>query len=219
MATGKADCLSLELWNQLFAMLVEEGESALLLPIRIEEHPPDVLGPRMIDEVRGPDGTGTGAIVRHLVRGFEYADWSAARVQELEDLICSEPLEHDPLQQLVAENDWIAWQTRRSILQQPGPDDSQLRQRLGDEVFTGQRGDSWRTPTTSRRTTGKTSGSRTTSPSSAATGRTRTAGLGPTARCRSSPRGPAAPPSSSGSSSATSTRRRSANGIRHYPAR
>ena len=120
--------------SQAFAMLVEEDERVQLLPIRVEEHPPDVLGPRMIDEVRTDDG----AIVRHLVRGFEYEDWTAERVQELEDLICSEPFGHDPLPGLVAEDDWIGWQTRNHVLQRPGPADDQLRQRLVDEVFAGQ---------------------------------------------------------------------------------
>ena len=126
--------------SQAFAMLVEEDERVQFLPISVEEHPPDVLGPRMIDEVR----TDAAAIVRHLVRGFDYGDWTAARVQELEDLICSEPFAHDPVPRLVAEDDWIAWQTRNHLLGQPGPRDEALRQRLVDEVFTGQRDDgSW----------------------------------------------------------------------------
>ena len=129
---------------QVFAMLVEEGEGVQLLPIRVEEHPPDVLGPRLIDEVREPEGTSIGTIVRHLVRGLEYGDWTAARVQELEDLVCSEPFGHDPVPQLVAEGDWVAWQARQGILEQPGADGEQLHQRLLDHIFAGQSDDgSW----------------------------------------------------------------------------
>ena len=123
----------------LFAMVVGQDKRLELMPIRVEEHRPDVLGPRMIDEVReAPDRARPPTLVRHLVRGFEYADWTAQRVQELEDVVCSEPFPHDPLEPLATGDDWIAWQTRNRVLRQPDPGDGEVRQALMAGIFAGQ---------------------------------------------------------------------------------
>ena len=119
-------------------LLMKVGEELELLPIRVEEHAPDMLGPRLIDEVR------EGEVVRHVVKGFGLDEWTAERVAEMAELVGAEPFAHDPLAPLAEGDDWIAWKTRKEILGRPAPDDDALRQRLEADVFAGQADDgSW----------------------------------------------------------------------------
>ena len=104
----------------------------VLLPIRLEEHGADVLGPRIIDELAN------GEVVRHVVKGFGLEEWTPERLAEFDDLVSSDPLARDPLPELAAGNDWVGWQTRRRILSEPGPGDDALRQSLADEILAGQ---------------------------------------------------------------------------------
>jgi len=109
------------------------------MPIRVQEHEPDVLGPRIIDELREPSNEKQPlTIVRHIVKSFEYEDLTNERLQELEELICSKSFSYDPLKELMTGNDWIAWKVRNEILQQPDADEEKLRQELMDEVFAWQ---------------------------------------------------------------------------------
>ncbi|MFQ6130407.1 MAG: hypothetical protein ACE5R4_00060 [Armatimonadota bacterium] len=131
--------------DPIYGMVVQSGDQLLLLPIRVEEHAPDVLGPRIIDELRPGSGrAGPGAIVRHIVKGFGYDGWTSDRLRELKDLVCAEPLDYDPLRELESADDWIAWKTRNEILRRPAPGDDVLRQKLMAEVFARQSGNgSW----------------------------------------------------------------------------
>jgi len=127
------------------AMLLHWGDELELASIRVEEHGPDVLGPRIIDEVQAsPDASAPPAVVRHVVLGFEYDAWTCERLAELEDLLCAEPFAHDPLAAIAEGDDWVGWKTRSEILRQPADGDEELRGRLAGEVFANQAGDgSW----------------------------------------------------------------------------
>lgn len=127
-----------------WTMLVSGEEGMEVIPIRVEEHDADLLGPRIFDELIPSDGARPAQIVRHIVKGPEYAGWTPERLAELEQLLCSEPFAHDPLPQLSTGNDWVGWQTRREALSQPAGGDQELQQSLVDEVFSSQRGNgSW----------------------------------------------------------------------------
>ena len=54
--------------EQVPCLLVERGNDLELMPVRVEEHAPDVLGPRIIDEVREADEGQPPGIVRHSAR-------------------------------------------------------------------------------------------------------------------------------------------------------
>ena len=127
------------------AMLVGSGGDVGLMPMRVEEHSADILGPRVIDEVvppTGPDTTET--LVRHVVLGPKYAELTADRVAELEDLVCAEPFAHDPVAAAAEGDDWASWQTRNTILDCSLPDDEERRERLVADVFAEQQEDgSW----------------------------------------------------------------------------
>ena len=121
-----------------FCLLVKTADAVELLPIRVAEHPADVLGPRIIDELRDSE------VIRHAVKGLGYDEWTAERVAELQGLVCAEPLAYDPVAPLAEGDDWIAWKTRKEILGRPAPDDEALRRRLEDEIFADQADDgSW----------------------------------------------------------------------------
>ena len=127
------------------AMLVGSGGDVGLMPMRVEEHSSDILGPRVIDEVvppTGPDATET--LVRHVVLGPDYEELTADRVAELEDLVCAEPFAHDPAAAAADGDDWTGWQTRNTLLDRPLPGDEALRERLVADVFAEQQEDgSW----------------------------------------------------------------------------
>ncbi|MFC1718383.1 hypothetical protein ACFL6S_32305, partial [Candidatus Poribacteria bacterium] len=118
-------------------MIMDTEDHLELLHVRVQEHNPDVLGPRIIDEIQESPGAAR-TIVRHIAKGFEYGDLTSEKLQELEDLICSKPFSYDPLRELSAGADWVSWKMRNEILHQPAPDDESLRQKLVDEIFTGQ---------------------------------------------------------------------------------
>lgn len=125
--------------KSLSGIIMNTQDHLELLPVRVQEHDPDVLGPRIIDEIQElPDGKGTATIVRHIVKGLEYGDLTSERLQELETLICSTSFPHDPLKELTNGADWVSWKVRSEILQKPGSDDESLRQNLVDEIFAGQ---------------------------------------------------------------------------------
>jgi len=122
--------------EQLFGMITNYNGHLEFMPICVQEHEPDVLGPRIIDELQKPtDETQTYTIVRHIVESFEYENLTDRRLQELEDLICSKSFSYDPLKELMTGNDWIAWKVKNEVLQQADTDDGKLRQGLINEVF------------------------------------------------------------------------------------
>jgi hypothetical protein len=121
----------------VFAILLDTGERLELLPVRVQEHDPDVLGPRIIDEIQESEG-GTSAIVRHIIRGFEYECWTIERLEELEELICSKPFFHDPLKGLTNGQDWVSWKVRNEILHQPASGDDALRAGFVNAIFAEQ---------------------------------------------------------------------------------
>ncbi len=96
-----------------------------LMGLSIEEHGPDVLGPRLIDEVRR-DGARPPSVVRHVVKGHACSDWTPERLRELEETVCLEPLLHDPVGPLTEGDDWVAWQSRRHLKRAPAPGDADL---------------------------------------------------------------------------------------------
>lgn len=118
--------------DPVHGMIVQDGEALLLMPIHIEEHGPDVLGPRIIDELSN------AKVVRHVVKGFGLEEWTAERLREFEDLVCTEPLAHDPLPEIASGDDWVGWKTRGKITGQPAAGDDALRQSLEDRIFGGQ---------------------------------------------------------------------------------
>ena len=113
-------------------LLVQRAGAVELMPLRVQEHAPDVLGPRLIDEVAD------GAVIRHVVKGYAYEEWTAERLAELEALVCAEPFARDPLGETAVGDDWIAWKTRNELLGEPAPGDDALRQRLEADIFAAQ---------------------------------------------------------------------------------
>jgi len=134
---GAATALGIE---DPFLGTLFDGEDGLeILPIRVEEHGPDVLGPRVIDELRTPlDEAQPAEIVRHVVRGPTYEEWTRDRVRGLEDLLCSTPFQHDPLTPLADGEDWVAWKVRGEILRRPRDDDSRQRGEFVRAAFSDQ---------------------------------------------------------------------------------
>ncbi len=120
-----------------------EGEGSIL-PVVVEEHPPDVLGPRFIDELR------YNYIVRHAIPGLPRDGWTPEVLRELEDMLCSEPFHTDPASIIAQGNDWVGWMTRNRILNQPDPDDGRFRESMAADIYRNQKGDgSWEViPTT-----------------------------------------------------------------------
>ena len=127
-----------------WTMLVSIEDRLEIMPVRVEEHGADILGPRIFDEVSSSHGMHPPEIVRHVVRGLGLEEWTERRVTELEDLICAEPFARDPVPPVTAMDDWVGWRSRREILLQPAFGDEALHRRLVKEVFCGQRDDgSW----------------------------------------------------------------------------
>jgi hypothetical protein len=125
------------------AMVVGRGKQMELVALRIEEHEPDPLGPRLVDEMRTSEGR-AHLLVRHVVKGYAQDEWTAERLRSLESLVCSEPLGIDPVPGLGQGDDWVGWKVRHEVLKEPAADDEALRQRLETEVFAGRAEDgSW----------------------------------------------------------------------------
>jgi hypothetical protein len=126
-------------------MVVGTDEELEVMTIRVEEHPADVLGPRVVDEPPGADDPECPpALARHLVRGFGLDEWTPERVRELEDLVCGQPFARDPVAELADGDDWVGWKVRNRILRRPLPADATLRGRLVEQALAGQSDDgSW----------------------------------------------------------------------------
>ena len=119
-------------------VLVAGAGEARLLPVKVQAHSPDVLGPRFVDELKDK------CIVRHAVPGLPVHDWSDGSVAELVSLLCAEPFAVDPVEALAEGSDWVAWMTRNRILGRPAPEDGDLRDQLTAEVLDGHSDDgSW----------------------------------------------------------------------------
>jgi hypothetical protein len=127
----------------LIAMLVDGPEDLELVPIRVVEHEPDLLGPRILDEFH-PAESLTQGIVRHVVTGPQYEQWTTERLGELERLLCATPFRCDPLQETAAGDDWVGCKTRREVLGRPAAGDAALQASLVESVFADQQdGGSW----------------------------------------------------------------------------
>ena len=96
--------------SRTVTVLVAGSGRGRLLPVKVQEHSPDVLGPRFIDELKDK------CIVRHAVPGLPVHDWSDEAVAELMSLLCAEPFAADPVEALADGRDWVAWMTRNRIL-------------------------------------------------------------------------------------------------------
>jgi hypothetical protein len=82
------------------ALLVgREGEAAIA-PLYVQEHAPNVLGPRFVDEWHGD------RVVRHAIPGPPRDAWTPDALRELEDLLFAEPFPVDPLPILAKGEDW-----------------------------------------------------------------------------------------------------------------
>jgi hypothetical protein len=134
----KADLQPLEPVDDGAAVRIGGKGREQTLPLTIEEHPPDILGPRFVDELRAD------RVVRHAIPGLSRDEWDAGRVGELERLLCSEPFRVDPIPAIVDGDDWVAWMTRNRVLAYPAPDDDVLRTRLAVKILGRQHLDgSW----------------------------------------------------------------------------
>jgi len=58
------------------SILIGGKEKAVILPVIVQEHPPDVLGPRFIDELR------EDCIVRHAIPGPPWDGWAQEGVRQ-----------------------------------------------------------------------------------------------------------------------------------------
>lgn len=120
------------------AVLVGGDGEARIVPIHVQEHAPDLLGPRFVDEFRG-DG-----VVRHAIPGPCRDDWTREALGELEELLCPKPFKVDPVRSLAQGDDWVAWMTRNRIVRQPAAGDDRLRNALIRKVLRDQQADgSW----------------------------------------------------------------------------
>ena len=114
-----------------------DGEERTL-PLVIEEHAADILGPRFVDELR------SDRVVRHAIPGLSRDGWDARNIGEFKRLMCSEHLRLDPVADIAEGDDWVAWMTRNRVLQHPAPDDEALRARFVHGILDRQKPDgSW----------------------------------------------------------------------------
>jgi len=122
------------------ALLISGKGEARILPVRVQEHPPDLLGPRFIDELR------ENCVVRHAVPGLSRDGWTPEALHDLEEMLCSEPFRVDPVSVISEGKDWVGWMTRNGLLEQPASGDNRLRESLVEEIFSDQKADgSWGT--------------------------------------------------------------------------
>jgi hypothetical protein len=118
--------------------LVRRGGEGTVLPVLVREHAPDLLGPRIVDEVRDAD------IVRHAIPGPSREGWTAKALRQLEEILCAEPFDMDPVPAIGEGNDWVAWMTRNRILGRPAPGDDHVSDGLIAEIASQQCDDgSW----------------------------------------------------------------------------
>lgn len=122
------------------AVLVGRKGEAAIVPLYIQEHAPDVLGPRFVDEWHGD------RVVRHAVPGLSRDAWTSDALCGLEDLLCDGPFPVDPVPILAKGYDWVAWMTRNHIIGRPGSGDDRLQADLAGAIYCEQQTDgSWRT--------------------------------------------------------------------------
>ena len=108
------------------------------LPLRVEKHPPDVLGPRFIDEL------GEDCVIRHAIPGLPRGGWTEETLCELREMLCAEPFRTDPVAAIADGDDWVGWMTRSRILQQPLVGDDELRRSFAERIYSDQTADgSW----------------------------------------------------------------------------
>jgi len=108
------------------------------LPLRVEEHSPDILGPRFVDELL------SGRVVRHAVPGPAHEEWGPGLIRQLEDLLCAEPFRIDAVRAIAEGDDWVGWMARNRVLGRPSPGGEALRARLVEEILGRQQADaSW----------------------------------------------------------------------------
>ena len=120
------------------AVIVDEKGEARIFPLRLQEHPPDPLGPRFVDELR------EDCVVRHGIPGLPRDGWTREALSDLEEILCSEPFRVDPVSVIAEGEDWVGWMTRNDILKKPASGDEQLRERLAEDIYRKQEMDgSW----------------------------------------------------------------------------
>jgi hypothetical protein len=95
------------------AMLIGRKGEATILPVFVQEYPPDPLGPRFIDELL------SGCIIRHAIPGPACDEWTAETLGDLVEMTCSEPFSVDPIKAISQGDDWVGWMTRNRLLGQP----------------------------------------------------------------------------------------------------
>jgi hypothetical protein len=120
------------------ALHIGDGGETRTVSLRVEEHQPDPLGPRFIDELHGD------SVVRHAVPGPTRSAWTEQVLRELEGMVCAEPFPVDPVPPIAEGDDWVAWMTRNHILHDPRAGDDKLRASFADRIYSDQRADgSW----------------------------------------------------------------------------
>ena len=121
-----------------YGVVCGSGERAEILPLRVETHAPDALGPRFIDEFAD------GCVVRHAI-GEPGADgWTEETLADLEDLVCAEPFRVDPVIVIAEGQDWAAHMTRTRILAKPSAREGEIGLKLVADVHAGRQADgSW----------------------------------------------------------------------------
>ena len=112
---AKSDLQPLEPMDDGAAVRIGGNGEDRTLPLAIEEHSADILGPRFVDELRAD------CVVRHSIPGPPRDGWDAGRIHRLEHLLCSEPFRVDPISAIGECDDWVAWMTRNRVLDRPAP--------------------------------------------------------------------------------------------------
>lgn len=125
-------------------MLVNRDGVMELRPIRIVEHAPDILRPRLFDELVPASGGQAASLTRHVITGYGYDEWTADKLDDYREQLCRPCLRCDPVAPLAEGDDWVGWRTRREITGAMLPGDQDLRGRLEEDAFDGQGTDgSW----------------------------------------------------------------------------
>ncbi len=120
------------------AILLVRQDEAVILPVFVQEYTPDPLGPRFIDELL------PNCIVRHAIPGPACDGWTAEGLHDLVEMVCSEPFRIDPIPAIAQGDDWVGWMTRNHLLEQPAPEDDNLRADMVSGILQGQKNDgSW----------------------------------------------------------------------------
>ena len=121
----KADLQPIAPMNDGADLRIGGQEDDRTLTLVIQEHLPDVLGPRFLDELRGD------LVVRHAIPGPARNEWTADRIRELEGLLCAQPFRLDPVAAIADGDSWVGWMTRNRVLRRPVPGDEAVRRPQG----------------------------------------------------------------------------------------